>query len=72
MERPRGGLPQFHRKKTAPVTTVKVGANAVPFNKQATRWLGVWLDSQLTLKEHHAIRPKDGKKAMAKLRRLAG
>jgi hypothetical protein len=23
------------------------------FNHEATRWLGVWLDSQLTLKERH-------------------
>jgi hypothetical protein len=32
----------------------------------------VWLDSQLTLKEHHAIRLKEGKKAMGRLRRLTG
>jgi len=60
------------RKKTAPTATVKVGANTVPFNKEVTRWLGIWLDSQLTLKDHHAIRPKDGKKAMLGLYRLAG
>ena len=30
------------------------------------------LDSQLTLKDHHAIRLKDGKRAMARLHRLAG
>jgi len=34
--------------------------------------LGVWLDSQLTLKNHHATRLKEGRKAMARLRRLAG
>ena len=33
---------------------VKVGDNEVPFNKEARWWLGVWLDSQLTLQEHHA------------------
>jgi len=33
---------------------------------------GVWLDSQLTLKDHHAIRMKSGKNVMARLRRLAG
>jgi len=32
----------------------------------------VRLDSQLTLKDHHAIRLKNGKNAMARLRRLAG
>jgi len=61
----------FHRKRKTPTATVKVGTNTVPFN-EATRWLGVWLDSQLTLKDHHAIRLKDGKKAMARLRRLTG
>ena len=40
----------FHREMTAPTATVTVGANTVPFNKEATRWLGVWLDSQLTLR----------------------
>ena len=62
----------FHRKKTAPTATVKVGTSSVPFNKEATRWLGVWLDSQLTLKEHHAIRAKEGSKAMTRLLRLTG
>jgi len=41
-------------------------------NKEATRWLGVWLDSQLTLKDHHATRLKSGQNAMARLRRLTG
>ena len=62
----------FRRKKTTPMVTVKVGANTVPFNKEATRLLRIWLDSQLTLKDHHAIWLKDGKKAMARLHRLAG
>jgi hypothetical protein len=30
----------------------------------------VWLDGQLTLKEHHAIRMKEGRKAMSRLHRL--
>jgi hypothetical protein len=32
----------------------------------------VWLDSQLTLKDHHAIKMKEGRKAMGRLRRLTG
>jgi len=52
-------------------TTVKVGGNTVPFNKEATRWLGVWLDSQLKLKDNHAIQLKNGKNAIARLRQLA-
>ena len=51
---------------------VKVGNKDVPFNKEATRWLGIWLDSQLSLKEHHAGRMKKGKQAMARIRRLTG
>jgi len=51
---------------------VVVGDSKVPFNKEATRWLGVWLDSHLTLKEHHAVRMKSGRKAMTRLHRLTG
>jgi len=42
------------------MATVAVGANDVPFNKEATRWLENWLDTQLSLKEHHATRMKEG------------
>jgi hypothetical protein len=56
----------------APTATTRVGSNDVSFNTTATRWLGVWLDSQLTLKEHHAISLKEGKKALGHLRRLTG
>jgi hypothetical protein len=59
------------RGRRAPVS-IQVGNKSVPFNPEATRWLGVWLGSQLTLKDHHAIRLKDGKKAMSRLRRLTG
>ena len=31
---------------------VKVGDEKVSFNKEATRWLGVWLDSQLKFTSH--------------------
>jgi len=62
----------FHKKRTASTATVAVGANEVPFNKEATRWLGIWLDAQLSLKEHHATRMKEGSKAMTRLRRLTG
>jgi len=60
------------KKRGTPTATVRVGMNDIPFNTEATRWLGVWLDSQLTLKEHHAIRLKEGKKAMGRLCRLTG
>jgi len=62
----------FRRKKTIPTATAKVGANTIPFNKEGAQMLAIWLGSQLTLKDHHTIRLKDGKRAMARLRRLAG
>ena len=64
----------FWRKKMGRVVAAKVkfGDSEVPFNKEATRWLGVWLDSQLTLKEHHATRLKSGRNAMMRLRQLTG
>ena len=33
----------FHRRRKAPKAMVEVGGNTVPFNKVATRWLGVGL-----------------------------
>jgi len=57
----------FHKKRKAPTATVAVGTNDVPFNKEVTQWLGVWLDAQLTLKEHHSTRMKEGRKAMTRL-----
>ena len=57
---------------TAPNAAAKVGANTVLFNKEETRWLGVWLGSQLTFKDDHAIWLKNGKNATARLRRIAG
>ena len=65
----------FWRKKRKGALTeakVRVGDGEVPFNREATRWLGVWLDSHLTLKEHHAGRLKSGRNAMNRLRRLTG
>jgi len=62
----------FRKEKTTPTAKVTVGSNVVPFNKAAARWLGIWLDSQLTLKEHHATRLKDGRNTMSRLKRLAG
>jgi len=31
---------------------IRVGSHEVQYNKEATRWLGVWLDSMLTLNDH--------------------
>ena len=51
---------------------VRVGDHEVPFNKEATRWLRIWLDSQLTLGTHHNTRLQNGKRAMTRLQRLTG
>jgi len=62
----------FHKKRKVPTATVAVGTNDVLFNKEVTQWLGVWLDAQLTLKEHHSTRMKEGRKAMTRLQQLTG
>lgn len=51
----------FHHKKIRPTARVMVGPNPIPFNKEATWWLGIWLHSQLMLKDHHDIQAKEGK-----------
>ena len=51
---------------------IQVGEQLFHFNKQATRWLGVWMDSHLTLGEHHNVRTKKARVVQGRLRRLAG
>jgi len=60
------------RKRKSPTQGIQVAGRTIQFNKQATRWLRVWLDSQLTLKEHHEVRLKKARNAQNRLRRLAG
>jgi len=60
------------KRRRKPTETVRVGDDEIPFNKQATRWLGVWIDSKMTLKEHHSARMKSARKAMGRIRRLTG
>jgi hypothetical protein len=46
---------QGHKKHLWPNLTskIRVGDSFVRFNRQATPWLHVWMDTHLTLKEHH-------------------
>ena len=37
------------KRRRKPTETVRVGNDEIPFNKQATRRLGVWIDSKMTL-----------------------
>ena len=62
----------FCKKGMVPQANVTVGDNKIPFNKEVTRWLGVWLNSLLKLQNQHAVRMKEGRKALTQLRRLTG
>jgi hypothetical protein len=61
-----------HKKHLRPKLTAKirVGNGFVRFNKEATRWLGVWMDAHLTFKEHHNRCMKKARAAEARLRSL--
>jgi len=41
--------------------SISVGDREIQWH--TTRWLGVWLDSQLILKEHHNVRLKKARGA---------
>jgi len=57
----------FSRKRKEPTGVVKAGGREIQFNKEATRWLGIWLDSHLTLRDHQRVMMKKGRKAMTRL-----
>jgi len=61
-----------HKKHLRPKLTakIKVGDGFVRFNKQATRWLGVWMDAHLMFKEYHNRCMKKARAAEARLRVL--
>ena len=63
-----------HLKHLRPKLTAKirVGNGFIKFNKQATRWLGVWMDAHLMFKEHHNRCMKKARAAEARLRSLTG
>jgi hypothetical protein len=52
--------------------SVQVGSAMVNFNKSATKWLGVWIDSALSFRQHQHAMLKNARNAQARLRRLAG
>jgi ribonuclease HI len=52
--------------------TMRVGDNQVKFNTEATRWLGVYLDSHLTFKRHKEIWTAKARAAQRRLHRLCG
>lgn len=38
--------------KQITIIWIKIGAKKIKFNKKATQWLRIWLDSQLTFTKH--------------------
>jgi len=56
-----------HKKHLRPKlpAKIKVGDGFVQFNKEATRWVGVWMDAHLTFKEHHNCCMKKARAAEA-------
>ena len=65
----------FSRKLDKPdrmAARIQVGATTVSFNLNATRWLGIWMDSKLDFREHHNTCMKKAKGVEARIRRLAG
>ena len=52
-------------------TTVLVGGERIKFNKDATRWLGIWLDSQLKFTAHINERLTKAKTAEIQVKRLS-
>ncbi|OJJ79573.1 uncharacterized protein ASPGLDRAFT_944566 [Aspergillus glaucus CBS 516.65] len=49
---------------------VEVDGHHVPFNPEATRWLGIWLDSGLNLKAHHQTCMRKARAAENRVQRL--
>ena len=49
---------------------IKVGNEKIPFNKEATRWLGVWLDSKLKFTSHINERRGRARTAEVQIKRL--
>jgi len=47
-----------------------VGDHEVSYNKEATRWLGVWLDDMLTLNDHTKKTLAKARKAQNRVRSL--
>src|SRR5215213_5702895 len=52
--------------------TLNIGGHPIRFNKEATRWLGIWLDSGLRFKEHHQKHMAKAHAADRRLQSLTG
>jgi hypothetical protein len=61
-----------HKKHLRPKLTakIKVGNGFVRLNKEATRWLRVWMDAHVTFNEHHNLCMNKARVAERQLRVL--
>ena len=50
--------------------TIKIRNHEIKYNKDATRWLGIWMDSALKFREHKEIYIQKAKKFEARQRSL--
>jgi hypothetical protein len=49
---------------------IRIGTNEICYNKEATRWLRVWIDGQLTFATHHNTMMTKALQAQARLKGL--
>ena len=63
---------QRHLNQQLQETTMLIGGERIKFNKEATHWLGIWLDSQLKFTTHINKRLTKAKTAEIKVKRLSG
>jgi len=63
---------QGHKKHLRPKLTAKlwVSEGFIQFNRQATCWLGIWMDMHLMVNEHHNRFMKKARAAKGRLRTL--
>ena len=51
---------------------IRLEDNSISYNKEATRWLGIWLDSGLSFKAHYQTRLQKAKAAENRLKSISG
>ncbi len=57
--------------KQLTATQLRFGGQTIRFNQEATRWLGIWLDSCLNFGSHFRERLKRAKTAETRIRGLS-
>src|SRR5271154_29236 len=57
--------------KEANQAKIRLAGETIRYNKEATRWLGLWLDSGLSFKAHYKIRLQKARKAEYRLKSIS-